>query len=38
VRKVPALGDSLKKLSDKLMPFKAIIGIAILIIGILHIF
>ncbi|SDS02621.1 hypothetical protein SAMN04515667_1240 [Formosa sp. Hel1_31_208] len=38
VGKVPALGDSLKKLSDKLMPFKAIIGIAILIIGILRIF
>ncbi|MFD1063335.1 hypothetical protein ACFQ1Q_08750 [Winogradskyella litorisediminis] len=30
--------DSLRKLSDKLMPFKAIIGIALLIIGILRIF
>ncbi len=33
--KVPALEDTLRKLSDKLMPFKAIIGIALLVIGIL---
>ena len=36
--KVPAFGDTLKKLSDKLMPFKAIIGIGLLIIGIMRIF
>jgi len=35
--KVPAFGDSLKKLSDKLMPFKATIGIALLVIGVLGI-
>ncbi|BAO76619.1 hypothetical protein [Winogradskyella sp. PG-2] len=34
--KVPALESSLRKLSDKLMPFKAIIGIALLVIGILN--
>ncbi|MCD2260109.1 hypothetical protein [Psychroserpens luteolus] len=38
IGKVPALGDGLKKLSDKLMPFKAIIGIALLVIGIIRIF
>ena len=38
IGKVPALGDSLKKLSDKLMPFKAVIGIALLVIGILRLF
>jgi len=36
--KVPALETSLRKLSAKLMPFKAIIGIALLVIGILGIF
>jgi hypothetical protein len=36
--KVPALEGSLRKLSDKLMPFKAIIGIALLVIGIINIF
>ncbi|RCW92158.1 hypothetical protein [Winogradskyella arenosi] len=36
--KVPALEAALYKISDKLMPFKAIIGIALLIIGILQIF
>lgn len=36
--KVPALESSLHKLSDKLMPFKAIIGIALIVIGILGIF
>lgn len=36
--KVPALEASLRKLSDKLMPFKAIIGIALIVIGILGIF
>ncbi|WP_426431019.1 hypothetical protein ACPX19_01360 [Winogradskyella sp. HB-48] len=33
--KVPALETSLRQLSAKLMPFKAIIGIAILVLGIL---
>jgi len=36
--KVPALETSLRKLSDKLMPFKAIIGIALLVLGILSLF
>ncbi|WP_299128923.1 hypothetical protein [uncultured Winogradskyella sp.] len=36
--KVPALESSLRKLSSKLMPFKAIIGIAILVLGILRLF
>ena len=36
--KVPALEDTLRTLSDKLMPFKAIIGIALLVIGIIRIF
>ena len=36
--KVPALESSLRKLSDKLMPFKAIIGIGLIVIGILGIF
>ncbi len=38
IGKAPAFGDSLKKLSDKLMPFKAIIGIGLLVVGILRIF
>lgn len=33
--KVPALEESLRKVSSKLMPFKAIIGIALLAVGIL---
>ena len=36
--KVPAFENSLRKLSDKLMPFKAIIGIGLLIIGLLNLF
>ena len=36
--KVPALEATLRKLSDKLSPFKALIGIAILIIGIINFF
>ncbi|WP_138433133.1 hypothetical protein [Winogradskyella algicola] len=36
--KVPALESSLRKLSEKLMPFKAIIGIALLVLGILGLF
>ena len=36
--KVPALETTLRKLSDKLMPFKAIIGIALLVLGILSLF
>ena len=35
--KAPAFKDSLLKLSDKLSPFKALIGIAILAIGIWNI-
>ena len=33
--KVPSLEGSLRKLSDKLMPFKATIGLALVAIGIL---
>lgn len=33
--KVPALETTLRKLSAKLMPFKAVIGIALLVLGIL---
>jgi len=33
--KVPALEETLRKISDKLAPFKAIIGIALLAIGVL---
>lgn len=33
--KVPALETTLRKLSGKLMPFKAVIGIALLVLGIL---
>ncbi|WP_299102989.1 hypothetical protein [uncultured Winogradskyella sp.] len=36
--KVPSLETSLRKLSATLMPFKAVIGIALLVIGILRIF
>ncbi|RNC84994.1 MAG: hypothetical protein ED556_10505 [Winogradskyella sp.] len=36
--KVPSMEASLRKLSAKLMPFKAIIGIALLILGILGLF
>ena len=36
--KVPALETSLRKLSAKLMPFKAIIGIGLIVIGILGVF
>ena len=36
--KVPALETSLRKLSATLMPFKAIIGIALLVIGVLSLF
>lgn len=38
IGKAPAFGDTLMKLSDKLMPFKAIIGIGLIIIGIIGIF
>ena len=34
--KVPALETSLRKLSAKLMPYKSIIGIGLLVIGILN--
>ena len=36
--KVPALETSLRKLSVKLMPFKAIIGIGLIVIGLLGLF
>jgi len=36
--KVPALETSLRKISSQLMPFKAIIGIALLVIGVLGLF
>ncbi|MDO1501285.1 hypothetical protein Q2T40_14205 [Winogradskyella maritima] len=36
--KVPSMEASLRKFSDKLSPFKAIIGIALIVIGILGIF
>ncbi|MCC1484083.1 hypothetical protein [Winogradskyella immobilis] len=35
--KVPALEATLRKISDKLSPFKALIGIALLVIGLLNI-
>jgi len=36
--KVPALEKTLRKVSDKLMPFKAAIGLALLITGVLRLF
>lgn len=36
--KVPSMESSLRKVSEKLMPFKAIIGIALLVVGILGLF
>lgn len=36
--KVPALETSLRMLSEKLMPFKAMIGIGLLVIGVLGLF
>ena len=36
--KVPALGGTLEELSKKLMPYKAIIGIVLIVIGLLGIF
>lgn len=36
--KVPALEPTLRQISEKLMPFKAIIGIALLVLGILGLF
>jgi hypothetical protein len=36
--KVPALETSLRKLSAKLMPFKAIIGIGLIVIGLVQLF
>jgi len=36
--KVPALEANLRKLSSKLMPFKAIIGIGLIVIGLLRFF
>lgn len=37
IGKAPAFKESLQKLSDKLSPFKALIGIGLLIIGILNV-
>lgn len=36
--KIPAFGEVLKKLSDKLMPFKAIIGLGLIVVGVLSFF
>lgn len=36
--KVPALEKTLRSLSDKLSPFKAIIGVALLVMGLLSLF
>lgn len=36
--KVPALEASLQQLSNKLMPFRAIIGIALIVLGVLGLF
>lgn len=36
--KVPALESTLRKISEKLMPFKAVIGIALLVIGLIGLF
>ncbi|WP_452223739.1 hypothetical protein [Lacinutrix chionoecetis] len=36
--KAPAFKDSLQKMSDNLMPFKAIIGIALIVIGLITLF
>jgi hypothetical protein len=36
--KVPALEDVLLKISMTLMPFKAVIGIALIVLGILSLF
>lgn len=36
--KIPALENTLRTVSEKLMPFKAIIGIALLIMGLLSLF
>jgi hypothetical protein len=38
ISKAPALQDTLYKLSDKLMPFKAGIGIALIVSGVLGLF
>ncbi len=37
IGKAPAFKESLQKLSDKLSPFKALIGIGLLVIGILNV-
>ncbi|WP_299890725.1 hypothetical protein [uncultured Lacinutrix sp.] len=38
IGKAPAFKDTLQKLSDKLMPFKAIIGIGLIAIGLITLF
>lgn len=38
IGKALAFGDTLKKLSDRLMPFKAAIGIALIVMGLIRLF
>lgn len=38
IGKAPAFKETLQKLSDKLMPFKAAIGIALIVIGLITLF
>lgn len=38
IGKAPAFKDTLQKISDKLMPFKAAIGIALIVIGLITLF
>ena len=38
IGKAPAFKDTLYKISDKLMPFKAIIGITLIVIGLITLF
>lgn len=38
IGKAPAFKDTLQKISNKLMPFKAIIGIALIVIGLITLF
>ncbi|WP_055448186.1 hypothetical protein [Lacinutrix mariniflava] len=38
IGKAPAFKDTLQKISDKLMPFKAIIGIVLIVIGLITLF
>ena len=38
IGKAPAFKDTLHKISNKLMPFKAVIGIALIVIGLITLF